>query len=284
MTLELENEYGAASVDTAGARVVSWVPWGGEEVLFMPPRPDGRTGEWRHGGIPVCFPWFGTNWVPVAGPGGGRNGQDARCPSVGAPLHGLLHGREWAVVGETPSTVTLEVVSDAAMKAWFAGDFRLRLDVTLGKALELRLEIENTGSEPFAYTNGFHPYFRVGDCAGAEVDGVNGCRYWYGTGFGPEPWKGPVTFGEHRDHVFWIGAHRQTLTDRLLGRCIVVESSGNRRLVVWNPGPKGCDGLSPEDWRDFVCVEPATIPASDGFTIRPGERQALEMSISVERI
>ena len=265
MTLELENEYGAASVDTAGARVVSWVPRGGEEVLFAPSQPDDQSSTgWRHGGIPVCFPWFGTN-----GP-------------KGSSLHGLVHRREWTLVAESPSAIGLELKSDAAMKAYFAGDFRLRLDVTLGKALELRLAIENTGAEPFAYTNGFHPYFRVGDCTRASVEGVDGCRYWYGPGFGPEPWKGPVTFGEHRDHVFWLGEHRQVLSDRSLGRRITVEHSGNKRLVVWNPGPAGCGGLAPDDWRIFVCVEPATIPAADALTIRPGERQVLEMSVSVE--
>lgn len=220
---------------------------------------------WSHGGIPVCFPWFGTN-----GP-------------AASPLHGLVRSREWKVVSVTDASAVLEMESDPAMSKWFAGRFRLRLEVTLAASLDLRLTVENTGTEPFAYTNGFHPYFRVGDCTKATVDGVDGCRYWHGPGFGAMPWKGPVTFGERRDHVFWLGGHRQALNDPVLGRRIVVESSGNSRLVVWNPGPDGSPGLPADDWRRFVCVEPATIPAADGFTIRPGERQAFGMTISAER-
>ena len=46
----ITNLCGTVSVDTHGARVVSYVPEGGEEVLFM--------SETGMGGIPLCWPWF----------------------------------------------------------------------------------------------------------------------------------------------------------------------------------------------------------------------------------
>ena len=47
----ITNAMGAVAVDTHGARVVSYVPVGGEEVFFV-----SKTGI---GGMPVCWPWFG---------------------------------------------------------------------------------------------------------------------------------------------------------------------------------------------------------------------------------
>ena len=44
------NTMGTVAVDTPGARVVSYVPVGGEEVFFA-----SKTGT---GGMPLCWPWF----------------------------------------------------------------------------------------------------------------------------------------------------------------------------------------------------------------------------------
>ena len=46
----ITNAMGTVAVDTHGARVVSYVPVGGEEVFFA-----SKTGT---GGMPLCWPWF----------------------------------------------------------------------------------------------------------------------------------------------------------------------------------------------------------------------------------
>ena len=55
----LTNLWGTVSVDLDGGRVVSYVSHG-EEQLWMPEPPQSAPG-WRHGGIPLCWPWFGVN-------------------------------------------------------------------------------------------------------------------------------------------------------------------------------------------------------------------------------
>ncbi len=54
-----EGEYGRLSVRYDGATVTSWKPevLKGEEAFFMPKnRPWGKE---VHGGLPICWPWFG---------------------------------------------------------------------------------------------------------------------------------------------------------------------------------------------------------------------------------
>ena len=55
-------------------------------------------------------------------------------------------------------------------------------------------------------------------------------------------------------------------------------SRGNGKLVVWNPGPveEGrFENLAPDDWKSFVCVEPATLFREDAVEIKPGESREL---------
>jgi len=44
-----------------GAQVTSWKPAGTEEVLFVSRQARWEDGRAIRGGVPVCFPWFGSN-------------------------------------------------------------------------------------------------------------------------------------------------------------------------------------------------------------------------------
>ncbi len=138
----LTNSYGIVSVDTHGARVVSYVPEGGEEVLFV-----SKTGT---GGVPLCWPWF-------AGLG-----------PEGAQRHGLARYCDFKVVGKKRysscgSELILRLESDEQTRKLFPHDFALTVSVRLNDRLTLSMTGENTGSRPFEVTEAFHPYLAVGD-------------------------------------------------------------------------------------------------------------------------
>ena len=71
----ITNLCGTVSVDTFGARVVSYVPAGGKEVFFV--------SESGTGGMPLCWPWF-------AGHG----------PFADSRRHGLARYCDFRFVGE----------------------------------------------------------------------------------------------------------------------------------------------------------------------------------------
>lgn len=147
----LTNACGTVSVDTHGARVVSYVPAGREEVLFV-----SKTGT---GGIPLCWPWFAD-----LGPDGSQR-------------HGLARYREFKFVGEnrhsaSDSELIFRLESDEETRKIFPHDFALMVSVRLNDRLTLKMTGENTGSSPFEVTEAFHPYLAVGDSSQCREEGV----------------------------------------------------------------------------------------------------------------
>lgn len=150
--LTLTNLCGSVSVDTLGARVVSYIPSGGREVFFV-----SETGT---GGMPLCWPWF-------AGLG----------PTAESRRHGVARSMDFAVVSTNRSgddtTLTLRLDSCEETRRLFPHDFSLTVSVRLSDRLIVAMTAENTGRMPFSVTEAFHPYFAVGDSARCQVDGAD---------------------------------------------------------------------------------------------------------------
>lgn len=174
----LTNLFGSVSVDTFGARVVSYVPAGGRETLAnLSP---------GYGGIPLCWPWFRFD---------GPKGMDS-------PKHGIARNREFEIVehddGDTSSRLVLRFRSDPATHREWPYDFTLTLTVSLScEGLSLELAGENTGTEPFPVTEAFHPYFLRSEVGRLKDKGSGTFRTWdpdpeshlKTVGIGPNDWK-----------------------------------------------------------------------------------------------
>ena len=242
----LTNEFGAVSVDTCGANVLSYVPAGGREVLFRSSE-ERRTNSWYHGGIPLCWPWFGRNGDP------------------GSEMHGFVRLLDWEVVSRTDSSresrLHLRLRSGAESAKWLDGSFVLDYEIVLSEQLELDLKMCNTGARRFAVTTGFHPYFSVNDMSNATVRTPRG--------------EIRCVPGMDGDRPFADG--RYVLDDGI--RELTLTAWGNKKLVVWNQGEEPLEGLAAEDWRHFVCVEPAILPRMHGIWLEPQKTYELGMSI-----
>jgi D-hexose-6-phosphate mutarotase len=152
----MTNMCGVVSVDTHGARVVSYIPRGGEEVFFV-----SETGT---GGMPLCWPWFGGN-----GPY-----EDSR-------RHGIARYMDFEVIGTehigNDSTLTLQLKSDEETRKQFPHDFTLTVKVRMNDRLTVSMIGTNTGKEPFAVTEALHPYFAVSDSEKCIVENIDSDEY-----------------------------------------------------------------------------------------------------------
>ena len=82
-----------------------------------------------------------------------------------------VRGTEYS---EEKTELTLGLKStDETHKIW-PHDFDLELKVSVTMKLNLFLTTKNTGTEPFEFSCGFHPYFVLRDRDAASVRGVDG--------------------------------------------------------------------------------------------------------------
>ncbi|MBO6168201.1 MAG: hypothetical protein J6P13_07665 [Kiritimatiellae bacterium] len=265
----LANKYGTAEVALLGGNTLSYKPTGQPPVIFRTMKRDYNRSDGVHCGIPVCWPWFGKSGDP------------------GTKPHGFARISLFTVRGtqysDEMTEVTLGLKSSDDTKAFWPYDFDLELKVSVSMKLNLSLRTKNTGSESFLLTEGFHPYFMTGDLKSAYVRGVDGLDYVDARDMSKGVFEGDFPVAEPCDHVVTLKdepKHEFALVDPALKRAIGIVSTGNRRLVMWNPG--GETRLSDQaegEWAKFVCVEPATLWREAGFTIAPGEEHVLAVAI-----
>lgn len=249
-TILLSNEFGSIEVESLGARLVSYVPSSEREVFAR--LSDGT------GGMPICWPWFASG-----GPEGCRR-------------HGLARYHDFMVFRRFESTRVSEVEwvlrSAADMREEFAYDFQLFVRYRLTDELTILMTGENSDTRPFSVNEMFHPYFHVGEVEDCRVTGVGDCLIGAGSRLFDLPKDSP---------------HHYSLVDAGLGRKLKFSSSGDRTVVIWNPGDNVAGSMSmtstlePGEWRQFVCIENGTARKEFGYVLRPGERHTLTRTIRV---
>ena len=264
--IELRTDSASCTVETVGARILSFAV-GGEEQLWNDSPLQLTANDWAHGGIPTCWPWFGV------------------------ATNGLIHGTAWRSEFKTIRRNESKDRSEAELLLETA-DAKLTLRLALTDALTLEMETLNTGTNEFRFSAGFHPYLRVAERDAVRVEGVDGLSYEDDPSC-PVPasgtWSGPLPITNNVDRIFSLGGAAPAtlrLVDPAQRRTIIVESVGADAANVWNPGAaKLCPGNVPGDsWRRFVCVEPILVGGKCGFvSIAPGERRSLKMSIRREK-
>ena len=277
--VRLATERTSATVSLHGGRVMSFKV-GDEEVLWSPKTWSHGGTNWCHGGIPLCWPWFG------------RSGPDPDVP------HGFAWRSRFEVRSRKSAPGRCELVlglrsTDEMLKEWPYG-FDLEYGIVLADTLKLTLRTRNIGDRPFALTAGFHPYFFIGDRDRTEITGTDGMKYCDSrlTTKYDSVWKGNMKLTSSVDHVFVepypTALHK--IVDPLLDRRISVSSSGAARLVVWNPGVEepAFDNPAPgqlavEDWRHLLCVEPAILWKEAAVEVKPGSVHELAAEIALEK-
>lgn len=230
-----------------GAHVVSWVPAGGHERLFLSRASQFLLGAPIRGGIPVIFPQFGAYGT--------------------LPMHGFLRLMEWEFAGAQLmgdyATAIFSLQDSKASRALWPHAFQAELVVSVGgKQLEVVLCITNPGAESFSFTSSLHTYLQVSELDQAAVRGLAGLRYRDSAAAG-------AIHIETNPQIDFRGevnrAYFNAPADALLAepsQSLVIRKSRFTDTVIWNPGAEKCatmPDLEPEDYRRFVCVEAVTV-------------------------
>ena len=267
---KVETPLASAAISVFGGQLLSFIPKGGQDVLWLSPTAQALPTPIR-GGSPVCWPYFG------------RQGQGTDVPS-----HGFVRDVPWTLKDarrEADGSVVLVLAPPALDNL----DLRLTMQVRIGRTLEQQLITENTGSTPVSFTQALHNYFRVSDAMRVSVAGLDGLTYLdkfenYAT---PRTQQGNWSLNDPRDpgrsdRIYTQAGGRYVLKDPGLKRSIEITTQGSRSLVAWNPGEAGAAKMADvgNGWRNYVCLEAANA-GPDVITLAPGARHTLQQTLSV---
>ena len=278
--LQLSTRHGTAIVALHGAQVLSWVPIGHRDVLWLSPNAQLAPGAAIRGGVPICWPWFGKQGMPE-----------------GAMQHGPVRNRPWEVASvqaDSTEGISLTLVPCRATNpddplTRFAAHLPLTLQIDLGETLVQTLATRNQGPQPFALTQALHSYFAVQDASQVLVPELAGLYYDDKlSGATQQLQQGPFVLARACDRIYQqpgtAPARHYTLEDRAWQRRIHITAQGSQSLVVWNPGLEQARTMAdvPDaEWCNFLCLEAANA-GPDVVLLRPGAQHRLTQTLAVE--
>ncbi len=270
--LELSGRHGNATLAYKGGQVLSWIPKGHSEILWVSPLATFAGPAAIRGGIPVCWPWFGMHTTD--------NSQ---------PQHGLVRTQRWEVIERDGEGVLRMRAPEPVL-----GGLAVALEVRVAETLTLSLISTNLGMHSATITEALHTYFRISGLKTIRVGGLDGRDYAdnndpdaVGKPYGPiKRQSGPVSFDERELTRLYAHSGECTLIDAGLGRLVRIKTEGSLTTVLWNPGAeraRAIPDLPPGAHQEFVCIESGTA-GPDAMTLSPGETHVLKVTYTVEAL
>lgn len=278
--VEVINKKARATISLQGAHILSWIPNGEEEVIWLSEDAKFAPGKSVRGGVPICWPWFGAYESDT-----GESNSDF-------PAHGFARTVNWQVIctealdnhSTRISFTTLPQPDNEQM--WPAGT-SVTYKVTIGKKLEMEIITHNNGSKAITIGQALHTYFNVGDVSRLMLHGLDDTNYLdKPDNFKRKNQKGPVTINEEVDRIYLDTATDCLIDDNALNRCIVIVKCGSHSTVVWNPWKEVAEkmgDLGEEGYKRMLCVESANAD-KDVVTIEPGKVHQLWVQYRVQHL
>jgi glucose-6-phosphate 1-epimerase len=231
-----------------------------------------KTGKAIRGGIPICFPWFGS-----------------KADNPQAPAHGFARTRAWNLeaVEQTDSTVNISMSLEASddTKALWPHEFGATYTVSFGTTLKLQLQVTNTGDAPFSFEEALHTYYRVGDVEQIALRGLDDTAYLDKTdGNAQKRQAGEIKIVAETDRVFLNTTAEVQISDAVERRKITIFKQNSLNTVVWNPWiekSRAMADLGDDEWKHFVCVEACNVGGSP-VELQPGQEHRIEAITRIE--
>lgn len=272
----IANSNCAALVSIYGAHVMSYIPHGFDDVLWLSSQSFYDEGKPIRGGIPVCWPWFGAH------------------PSDSSKsAHGFARNSMWELVSaktdEGCSEIVLELSDDDQTRFLWPHSFKLRAVIRAGAKLEVALTTQNTSMDPFTITQALHTYFSISEISNIEVKGFENVKYidtLKPVNFPMQTQQGPLTFAAETDLVYVDTKGSYEIEDPGYKRKIKIEKTGSASAVAWNPWvdkSKRMRDFGDEEYHSMVCVE-VTNAHGDKRSIAPGASHTVSTVITASEL
>ena len=263
-TIRISNDHASATITLHGAQVIDYIPRDQEPVIFTSREAIFKEGKAIRGGIPVCWPWFGAH-----------PSDDSK------PSHGFARNQFWNLISSHRSDAGTEVVLelDTSADSLCPSPCKLRLQIRVGKKLELSLTSTNAGGSPMTIGGALHSYFTVGAIEQTTLTGLEDTHFLNKVDNTEDTQQGAINFDSEIDNIYTDTCSKVKVHDPILKRVITVEKVGSHSTVIWNPwSDNSLPDLADFEFNEFVCIEAANA-LDDVYHLQPGESHTLATTI-----
>jgi len=260
-----------ASLCLQGAHLTHFAPASENNWLWLSDKARSQPGYAIRGGIPVCWPWFGT---PA------RNPPEIRKRIKTACAHGFARQAVWRLedVRESAHEVEISLSLDANQdfsEHWQGHALALITFNFTVRGCQVALTTTNLSHQPMAFSQALHTYLPTADIHRTRLLGLGNSQYidtlrdwnYY-------PQEGPVYFEGEVDRIYESAEPLTVVTPAGKRK---LSSVGSDSTVVWNPGPDKARQLSDypcQSWKHMLCVETANA-AGDYRVLHEGQSHTM---------
>lgn len=278
IAISVKNEAASATIFLQGAQVAEYKRVGERPVLWLSESCDYKAGKSLRGGIPICWPWFGDI---ERNPDVVKHQIPQLTSETSIPAHGFVRDQEWVLDSvELIDSETTELVLSLGIGASELWPYPalLKLTVSVGVELDIKLSVTNTGSETFSFSSALHTYLNLGTVESCEILGLEGNEYFDTL----DDWRvrksnRPIAIDKELDQIYSNVESPVQLKDKQFNRTITVTASNAPDLVVWNPwidkAKKLCH-FDDDAYKQMICLETArvlenleSLPADESVTM-----------------
>ncbi len=267
--IRVSHQKASAEVALHGAHVLSYIPSGQKDLIWVSEKSEFSHSTAIRGGIPICWPWFG---------------------KVAQPGHGFARLSEWQLVEHRENdegvVLCLGLEDNAETMALWPNSFQLRLYVEISERLKVTLNIYNTDSKAWHFSGALHSYLNIADIRKTITTGM-------GPVYADSLQGGELCQGQDElqltdtiDRVYTQPEAVINVSDPDNQRVICVENNGHNSAVLWNPWAQGAQSMKDMDdegYNTMLCVESTYHAKSieSGKELLPDEHYQISTEIYI---
>lgn len=232
-----------------GAQLLHFRPQGERAMLWCASQWPALSSAPIRGGIPVCWPWFGSH------------------PSENDwPQHGWARQREWRLLEAHADESLVQVSWQLDIEDW-----HVRLDARLGRELEMELSSFHEDDSDCLFSFALQPYWRLGSLRRAVVHGMELEGAQRPASPLPNTW---TPRGAVKQVLYNTGA--LVIEDAGWQRRLRIDKNAAAGSVIWHPGSRAVEQVEPGEADRFLCVGAAGYRPG-GLILAQGERMRLRL-------
>lgn len=243
--LEINHLLVKAKVSLYGGQVLCWQPQREKNVFWLSKKAVFEQGKAIRGGIPLCWPWFGSH------PDDSTAGN-----------HGFAREQLWQVekidISEKGVEVSLIWQGEHISHLWPIS-CKLKQVLFFGQSFKQTLTMSNLSDQDAYFTGALHSYFAVSATKEVKVTALEQANFYdklteqLREAQPLENGVGPV------DRIYYTN-HAVTIVDNRWKRTIELKSFNAQQWVFWNPGAETANKMADVHLggeQEFVCLEAA---------------------------